>query len=63
MGAWETFALVLFIFPPTAIVFVAFLVKLFAVLEEMEISWGKSFGIATIVNIALLFGWIIYANY
>lgn len=63
MGAWETLAMILFIFPPTAIASVAALIKLFAVLEEKQISWGKSFGIATIFNIALFFGWMIYAHF
>jgi hypothetical protein len=38
MGAWETLAMILFIFPPTAIASVAALIKLFAVLEEKQIS-------------------------
>lgn len=63
MGAWEMLAMVLFLFPPTAIGFVACLVKLFAVLEEKKIGWGKAFGIAAIINGVLLLGWLLYGHF
>lgn len=63
MGAWEMLAMVLFLFPPTAILFVACVIKLFAVLEEKTISWGKSLGFATIFNIAAFVGYLLYLNF
>ena len=62
MGAWEMFLMILFIFPPTAIVFFASVVKLFGVLEEITITWGKAFGISAVVNVVLLFGWLVFAD-
>ena len=63
MDAWEMLAMIMFLFPPTAILFVACVIKLFAVLEETTISWGKSFGIATIFNIVGFVAYLLYLNF
>lgn len=60
MDIWEVFGLVLFGFPPTAILFIASLIKLFAVLEETTISWSKAFAWATMTSIVLFFGIMLF---
>ncbi len=43
MDARSTFAAILFLFPPFAIVIAACVVKLFVLLQERTITWGRAF--------------------
>lgn len=60
MDAWGSFAAVLFLFPPFAILFVASVVKLLVLLNEKTMSWGRAFLIGLAFNVVAL---IVYFNF
>lgn len=56
MDAWGVLGFVMFAFPPTAILFLASVIKLVALLEEKTISWGKAFAWAAMISVGALIG-------
>ena len=60
MFGWELLAYILFIFPPSAVIFIASLVKLFCVLEEKEMPWRKAFGWSAVISVVLFAASMLY---
>lgn len=63
MDAWSLFAGVLFFFPPTAVVFIASVLKLLALLNEKTLTWSRAFGYAALVSVSALVGYIAYLQW
>lgn len=60
MDVWSVFAGLLLFFPPTAVVFIASIIKLLALLNEKTLTWGKAFGYAALISISALVAYIVY---
>jgi hypothetical protein len=65
MDAWSSFAALLFLFPPFAIVIAACVVKLFVLLQERTITWGRAFlyGLGFNVAAIVLYSYFLYEPY
>ena len=51
---------VLLFFPPTAILFLGSVIKLWALLAEKTVAWRRAFGLSSIVSIAAMLGYMLY---
>jgi dolichyl-phosphate-mannose--protein O-mannosyl transferase len=51
---------VLLFFPPTAVVFIACVIKLWALLAEKTMTWRRAFGVAAVVSIVATAGYMFY---
>lgn len=60
MDAWSIVLGLMFVFPPTAILFMASMIKLWALLVERRITWRLAFAWATGVCLVLVLAYIGY---